>query len=181
MLSLAEALPWFLPGLAVSALVALIISPFVAHVLGTPRAVAFLMVVSIGAIAAATLLPAAGGLDMTAEHVGGCHTDRPWVAPLDHYLRPSEESLNVLLFVPLGIAVALLPRARRTLAVGIMLFGLSVAVESFQVLVPVLGRSCEIGDVVANTLGLGIGLLIGVCVRTIGGRVRSISSRSNAG
>jgi hypothetical protein len=178
--SLAEALPWFLPGLAVSIVVGLLVAPLVARALGAHRSVAVLFVVSIGAIVSATILPTAGGFDWTAGAVGRCDVDGPWLAPLDRYLRPTEPSLNVLLFVPLGIAIALLPRSRRAVAIGAALIAVAVAIESTQLLIPILGRSCEMSDVVNNTLGLTMGFFLGASARVIAGSARSVSARMEA-
>jgi hypothetical protein len=177
MRSLAEALPWFLPGLAISVVVAILVAPLVARALGTHRSIAVLFVVSLGAIAAATILPTSGGFDWTAGGVARCDVDGRWLASIDRYLRPTEESLNVLLFVPLGIAIALLPWSRRSVAIGLALFALPVAVESTQWLAPVLGRDCAMPDVVNNTVGLGIGFLVGLTVRAITGGARSTTAR----
>ena len=61
--------------------------------------------------------------------------------------------LNVLLFVPLGVGLALYGlRGKHALLAA---FALSVLIESAQLLIP--GRDSTIGDVLTNTLGGGIG------------------------
>ena len=155
------ALPWFLPGLVLSIIVGLLIGPALARALGTRRSVAYLLVVSIGAIVAATIPPTAGGPDWDLGAGSQCDLDGPWLAPMRYYFRPTEDSLNVLLFIPLGVALGLLPRSRRSLALIVGALALPIAVEATQLLLPVLGRGCELGDVVNNTLGLLLGLSIG--------------------
>jgi hypothetical protein len=61
--------------------------------------------------------------------------------------------LNVLLFAPLGVGLALYcGQGKRAL---LAMFALSVLIESLQLLIP--GRDATIGDVVTNTFGGGIG------------------------
>lgn len=78
----------------------------------------------------------------------------------------NETSLNVLLFVPLGLTIALLPRIRA----AIVLFGLSVlapmAIEVVQYVAPALDRvGLQMDDVVANEIGLLAGAAVGVVLR----------------
>jgi glycopeptide antibiotics resistance protein len=114
----------------------------------------------VGAILAATIPPDAGS-DLVSAGSGRCDVDGAWLAPLGRYLRPSEDSLNVLLFVPLGIALGLLPRSRRTTVLIVATFALTLAIEATQSFVPAIRRGCEISDVVNNTLGLIVGLVVG--------------------
>ena len=157
----ATVLPWFLPGVVVALVLGVPLSRPVARALGAPRAVAYLLAVSVGAILAATLPPGAGGFDRLADEHGGCHLQRLWLADAHAYLSVSEVSLNVLLFVPLGVALALLPRSTRARTVAIAALALPIAIEALQVVLTPLGRACESGDVVDNLIGLVIGLIIG--------------------
>jgi hypothetical protein len=161
MRTMMTALPWFVPGVILAVIVALLIAPAIARALGTRRSVAYLLVVSIGAIIAATIPPNAGGPDWDPGAGSQCDLDGPWLAPMSYYLRITEDSLNVLLFIPLGLALGLLPRSRRTLILIVAVLAIPIAVEATQLLLPVLGRGCELGDVVNNTLGLLLGLSIG--------------------
>nr|WP_239062636.1 VanZ family protein [Streptomyces sp. SID13031] len=66
--------------------------------------------------------------------------------------------LNVLLFIPAaGLLTLASGRPADGIAAGI---GMSAAVEAIQALIPPLGRSCQLHDLVANTLGAfaGVGL-----------------------
>lgn len=162
------ALPWFLPGLVLSVIVGLLVGPALARYLGTRRSVGYMIVVSIGAILAATIPPTAGGFDWDPGSGSRCVLDGPWLAPLSYYLRLTEDSLNVLLFIPLGLALGMLPRSGRSVAIIAAALALPIAVETTQLLVPLLGRGCELGDVVNNTLGLLIGLTIGWVALALG-------------
>ena len=69
-------------------------------------------------------------------------------------LRDFELLANIALFVPYGI---LLPAAFRRLkwwAVSLAAFGTTVLIEVIQ---PFFGRSCDVDDIIANTLGAVIG------------------------
>ena len=152
--------PLFLPGMVVAAVIGLLVAPALARRLGCRVPVAFLLVISLGLIAAATLTPVYGAITDGIVSTGTCDLSRPGWAPLSTYLHVNDTSLNVLLFVPLGISLGLIPgRTGLILAGGAML--LSAAVELTQMLLPVLGRSCQTRDIVDNTTGLVIGLVIG--------------------
>jgi glycopeptide antibiotics resistance protein len=83
------------------------------------------------------------------------------LAPITTYLTLGTTSLNVILFVPLGILIALLPRSRAT---AFAVFGAAVlplAIESIQLVATPLGRACQGADVTDNMLGLALGLAAG--------------------
>ena len=97
-----NAVPGFLPGLAVSALVALGAAHRVAIALRARWLLAFGLLVSVGAILAATLTPNVGSLEPPPGNVF-CDLTRMSLAPLEELLSLNDEpSLNVLLFLPLG-------------------------------------------------------------------------------
>ena len=114
-----------------------------------------------GLIVAATLTPFVG-TSSEAPISGLCDLSRLGFAPLSRLVRVGDESLNVLLFIPLGLAIGLLPAssARRALVLGGL--ALPFLVELTQALVPPLGRGCESADVIDNLSGLLIGLAIGL-------------------
>jgi VanZ family protein len=81
--------------------------------------------------------------------------------PFAELTRINDSSLNVLLFVPLGIAIGLLawsPRAAAILVAGLLL---PFVIEATQAWLPALGRGCQSADVVDNITGLVVGLVIG--------------------
>lgn len=82
-----------------------------------------------------------------------------------------ERLMNTAMFVPLGAALALvLPRRGWPLAVLAGL-GVSAAVEYAQASIP--GRIPDPADVVWNTVGGALGVLVVTAVRAIVGAVRS--------
>jgi glycopeptide antibiotics resistance protein len=159
--------PWFLPGVMLAIVVGAIAARPLARALSTRPAVAWLLITSLGIALAATLTPQTLAGATTSS--GTCDLARIGLAPWDELLAVSDSSLNVLLFVPLGLAIGLLPRSRRrTMVAGAALL-LPVAIEATQVLVPALHRICQSADVVDNLLGLAIGLGAGIVVRRVAG------------
>lgn len=154
MRTFATVLPWFLPGVALSIVVALLLGRRIADRLKTTWPVAALLIVALGAVLAATIPPDRGLLGAGARAV--CDLARLGPAPIGEYLRLGDTSLNVALFVPLGLALGLLPRAsaKRLWPLAILL---PFAIEALQLLVPALGRGCQSADVFDNLLGLALG------------------------
>jgi AcrR family transcriptional regulator len=104
-----------------------------------------LTVLSVLAILVATLRSQSGDLP------------RSWsLALISGDEGPAEVVQNIILFVPLGLMLALGPwRAWRCIAAGALL---SLAVEVTQQWLP--GRDPSVGDLVFNTLGTAIGVLL---------------------
>jgi VanZ like family len=71
-------------------------------------------------------------------------------------------TLNILIFVPVGFFAATLVRASKWPLV--LAFGLSFAVELSQREIASIHRSCDVIDVVDNTLGALIGAAVGLLV-----------------
>jgi VanZ family protein len=154
----------------VAVVLAVWLSAPVAPRLRTPRIVAALLLFGFGLVVAATLVPDAGGMRGEASD-GVCDLSRIGLAPLDELTRVSLTSLNVLLFVPLGLAVGLLPPTRTAAVVTVAAVLLTFVVEGIQLVVAGLGRGCQSADVFDNLLGLAIGMAIGAVVRVLASRV----------
>jgi hypothetical protein len=159
--------PYFLPFLAISLVFGLLVARRLGERLSTRPGIAFLLVASLGLVVAATLMPAAGASSGERVAAGWCDLSRVGFAPLGTLVRVNAVSLNVLLFLPLGLAIGLLPgtRARSYLIVGG--FALPLVIEATQSLVTVLGRGCESADAFDNAMGLAIGLVMGLSVSAI--------------
>jgi hypothetical protein len=173
-MTFAGVLPWFLPGLASATVIALVVVGRVARRLRTERWIAFLLLMSVGAVLAATITPDADGFSGQSSAPGRCDFGRLGLAPLSQYLHLGDTSLNVILFVPLGLAIGLLGRSPATARMLVAVLALPLAIEAIQSLLPILGRGCQSRDVVDNLLGLGIGLALGVLPSV----VRAVRSRS---
>lgn len=163
--------PTMLPAAVVALVLATALCTAVARRLGTRRSVAWLLVASVGAILALTIAPSRIALDGGPTLPMHCDFSRFGPAPLASYLVFDDPIVNVLIFVPLGLAIAWLPpRPRRILLVAALLF--PVAIETTQALVATMGRACESGDVFDNDFGLVFGLVIGLVLARIARRTR---------
>jgi hypothetical protein len=158
---LIDTVPWFLPGAAAWLVVGLAAGGPVGRALGVSRLVAVVLVLGLGLVVSATLTPQRDALDFGATGSGRCEIGRVTLASLDFYGADNDAGENILLFVPIGVAVALLPRSRRkvTFLTGVVL--LPFAIEGIQLQARVLNRACQSADIVDNLAGLAIGLAIG--------------------
>lgn len=157
--------PWALPGMLVVGLLAIPLAPIAGRALFAPAFLAYLLVVSTGWVLIATLTPGGhGGLPESWREPNLTLSLPSW----ETLTTINETSLNVLLFAPLGLAIALLPRIRA----ATVLFGLAVlapaGIEVAQYLIPELGRvGLQMDDVVANEIGLFAGAVLGLVIRLI--------------
>ena len=170
MRSFVAAVPLSLFALGIAVVLAVVLSPAVARRLRAPRVVAALLLFGFGLVMAATLVPDAAALEGVVSD-GVCDLSRIGLAPLEELTRVTFTSLNVLLFVPLGLAVGLLPRTRSAAVVTLAAVSLTFVVEGIQLVVTVLGRGCQSADIFDNLLGLAIGMVLGVLVRLLASRV----------
>ncbi|MGW7681400.1 VanZ family protein [Kribbella sp. NPDC054772] len=119
-----------------------------------PRFAAFCVPAAFALVIAATLSPTAHRLGQ----IGQCGTHLTTTGGLTSL----QGLLNVLLFVPAaGMLTLASGRPGDGIAAGI---GMSAAVEAVQALIPQLGRSCQLHDLIANSLGTfcGVGLAAGL-------------------
>lgn len=165
------ALPLLLPGIAVAAVVGVVVRRPLARALRIRPAVAFVLVVSVGVIVSATLTPLRSAFGDQEPEAAGCDLSRLGPPSVAEILEIYDAALNILIFVPLGAIIASAPssRPRTVLAVGAV--ALPFAIEMTQLLVPALHRACQSADVIDNLIGLGGGLAVGFFVRrrTVGG------------
>jgi hypothetical protein len=160
-------LPWLLPGLLASMAVGLAVSGWIGRRIGTGRVIAWGLFVGFGLVFAATLTPLRDGLDIGAT-MGTCDFSRVGLASIDELLHVGDTSLNVLLFMPLGFALGLVPGSRRRNVLLALAILSPFAIETWQLLLPALGRGCQSADVFDNLSGLVIGLVIGAGARILG-------------
>jgi glycopeptide antibiotics resistance protein len=131
---------------------------------------------SVGLVVAITLTPLDAAAS-TAQGIGqgSFVLEAP---PTKIFRSPSEwwpiddRSLNILLFVPLGFVVALMPRRWFLPAVVVALLA-PVVVEGLQWLLPVLRRDPQWQDVADNMVGVVVGVLIAVAARWGAARYRA--------
>ena len=157
-------LPWLIPGCLVALVVSTLASGRTAHWLGCSRPLAWLLLMSLGVILAGTLTPLAAGSALERSHPGSCDLSRVGPPSLLQLQGPGDALGNILMFVPLGFVIAVLPRSRRKAAVLLCAAALPFVIEVTQLLLLPLGRACESADVVDNLTGLVIGLAAGAVV-----------------
>ena len=98
----------------------------------------------------------------------------------DDLLHFRDPAFNVALYLPLGLAIGMLPGgwARRGLiVVGLLL---APAIELTQLLVRPLGRACQTSDMSDNITGLLIGLVAGWLIARAIGLYRSDPDQPSA-
>jgi VanZ like family len=173
-----ENVPWFWPGLVVSGLLGVLLSERVARRFQTSRGVAWVLVAAVGLIISAALTPLRGADVPTWS--GGCDFSRLWFPPVDRLVGINDTSLNVLLFIPLGLALAALPTSRNKAILLLAAIAAPFAIEAIQAWTPILARGCESADVVDNLSGLVLGLAAAATVRRLwpGRRPDQASSES---
>lgn len=138
---------------------------------GTRVFAATLAVVTIAVLtlgSGALVGPARGELAQIAGAV-------PAVLPAAVQFGFTEQLLNVLLFVPLGATIALLLRRRAWPLAILVGVALSAAVEFAQR--SIAGRVPDLGDVLWNTVGAAIGVIVVTLVRLTGGSTRRAARR----
>ena len=153
---------WFWPGVAVAVIVAAAASGRLARAWRLSRAVAFGLVFSLGLIVAATLTPSRDALLFGIPGPGTCDLSGFLPPALSDLRTLNDTSLNVLLFLPLGLTVGVAAPSRRTLALVVASVALPFAIEGIQLVVTPLGRACQSVDVVDNLTGLVLGGAIAV-------------------
>jgi glycopeptide antibiotics resistance protein len=168
------AIPWFWPVTAATVGVATFFSRQVARSFGSTRLHAFVLLVSVGGIVALTLTP--------AGDVGGhaCRLPSSWPISLDDFVPPTDRGLNVVLFIPLGIALGLMPRSPLK-AEAVFLAALAPLLIELTQSIAGLGRTCEATDVVDNLTGLAVGYLIAGVVGVVLRRWRRVDLMAHQG
>ena len=152
--------PLLIPGVALALIAAVPLAPWAASRTGLSPLLAGLLVFSVGTIIAITLTPGSGGGFFGQTWCGGL---RP-VPRLEDFLRLNEHGLNVLLFVPLGVLIGMIPRPRPFAIAAVSAAAMPIVIEWIQYSVPRLDRICQTWDALENLTGLAIGLGIGVVI-----------------
>jgi glycopeptide antibiotics resistance protein len=159
--------PWFVPGVVLSVGLALLICRPVGRRLGIAAPLVWVILVAVGLILSATLLPLRAAVDFQAVGSGSCDLSRIGLAPVDELLRFGDTSLNVALFIPLGLALGLVGTRRSRTVLLLAAAALPFAIEGIQLVAPILDRGCQSADVFDNLTGLVIGLIIGTGARIL--------------
>jgi hypothetical protein len=144
-------IPWALPAAFAAVLVAAALARPIARRTGQTPLAAWMVLASVGAIVGMTLTPSP---DYPFQR--SCDVDVLGPTFRDLFTL-NDRSLNVLLFIPLGIA-AIAIRTRNRLAWLLLAAAVAPLIEVTQLLAVPLRRTCQAIDVIDNELGLVIGL-----------------------
>lgn len=156
-----ETYPWFLPGVLASLIAAGLAGRPIGRALLVSPLLGFLLAAAFGIVVSATLLPGTPG----SAGSGTCDMTRLGLPSWNQLVRPGEILFNILLLVPLGGIIGLLPASPYRRAVVLAAFASPVAIEAIQLVAVPLGRECQSGDVIDNLTGLSIGVLAGAAIR----------------
>jgi hypothetical protein len=162
--------PPILPGVLLALALALALHAPVARRLAIGRFHAWFLVACAGTILAITLTPSRWALELGAHGPVTCDLSRVGPGSLAVYLRFDDPMLNVLMFIPLGLAIGLVEDGRRRLGLAIAAAALPFAIELTQAVVVPLGRSCQGGDLFDNVAGLAIGIALGTTLGVLARR-----------
>jgi hypothetical protein len=168
-------LPLFAPACLVALVVSTLACGPAARWLGARRSVAWVLLMSVGVILAGTMTPLNAADRLGLPPAGTCDLSRIGLPSLEELRRQGDVIGNILMFVPLGVAIALLPRSPRRAVVLVAAVAFPFAIEATQLVVTPLHRACESADVVDNLSGLVLGLAAGAVFAWLAARVRSAS------
>ena len=169
---------WFWPGVATSIVLGIVLSRRIARALKVRRTVAMTLLLSLGLIASATLTPSREAVRFGTIGSGSCDLGRIGPASLAELLAFGDPTLNVLLFIPLGVVIGLFPASRRKVVLVVAALALPFAIETIQLLARGLDRACQSSDVSDNLTGLVIGLVVGLVVGVVARRRAQSASGS---
>ena len=153
--------PLLIPGVAIALIAGVGLAQWTAARTGLTPLLAGMLVFAFGAIVAITLTPGSG-FGFFGERWCGGLLPPPRLGQL--FSITSEHGLNIVLFVPLGALVGLIPRVRPFAITTLGAAAMPIAIEGIQYSVPRLDRICQTWDALENLLGLGIGLAVGLAL-----------------
>ena len=153
--------PLLVPGVAIALIAGVALAPWASARTGLSPLLAGMLVFAFGAIVAITLTPGSGEGFFGRSWCGGLRPP-PRLGQLLSI--SSEHGLNVALFVPLGVLVGLIPRARPFALAALIAGAMPIVIEWIQYSVPRLDRICQTWDALENMIGLVIGLAAGVAL-----------------
>jgi glycopeptide antibiotics resistance protein len=158
---------WFWPGLLVTGVLGVVLGRPVGRALKVHALIAMCLVISIGLIVSATLTPSREAVRFGTVGLGSCDFSRVSPPSWAEFLSLGDPTFNVLLFIPLGMAIGFFPLGRRQLILAAGAAALPLVIETIQLVAKGLDRACQSEDVVDNLTGLVVGLGVGLVIRLV--------------
>ncbi|MBP0452746.1 MULTISPECIES: VanZ family protein [unclassified Kitasatospora] len=157
-------MPMFWPGLLCSLVPAALLNRPVGRLLRAHWAVAFVLLLALGGVVTLSLLPDTQGpfWEYSRFAVRHCTLTGARLRPPGEWMTSRQADLNILVFLPIGLAAALAGTKPRVVAVLAVAVALPFVVELAQYAVPAIGRACDMQDVADNLLGLALGAALGL-------------------
>ena len=157
------------PSVPVTIAAGLLLAVLVAAATRTRRVLTALTGAALAVVLGVTLVPVGGwsAFRVVGDVPGSILVNlRPRAGDLTAWAHAADGPLNVVLFVPLGFFLALL--LRRPVRAALLCAVLSVGIECYQA--SLTSRVGAFADVVANSLGAGIGALAALLVLAVSTR-----------
>lgn len=159
--------PGFIPGAFIALAIAVTLNGWISKLLHIGRMLAASIIICLGVIVSATLTTGSESAFFESSNYISCDLTRISLIPLHTLLTFNESSLNIILFIPLGLVIGLLPKSTCKTLVLAFAFILPFIIEIIQFSIPEINRTCQSADVVDNLSGLGIGLILTVITRQV--------------
>jgi VanZ family protein len=163
--------PWAIPALVATLVISLLLHRRLAKNFHTSPWFVLAFMLCLGSILSVTLTPG----DWNPAPYCSLRVVVPRPADL---FSMTERSLNIWLFAPLGLLLTLRPRLGAVFFAAAML--LPFMIEGLQLVVPGIGRSCQVTDIINNLTGLFFGGAVGLSVRLFWlGITRDVRRKAN--
>ncbi len=147
-----------LPNLAATVVLAIVVGLVAAPRLRLSRIAAVVWLLCLSAPVALTWTKADGGQQQI-----GCAWSTGWWE-LNQFFTDVDVVPNIVLLIPAGAAAAVFPRGPRRWSALLVALMVPLIIETGQALMPWLNRTCQVGDIGNNMLGVLIGFAVAVTV-----------------
>ncbi|WP_158845308.1 hypothetical protein [Streptomyces sp. NRRL WC-3742] len=158
-------MPMFWPGLLLSLVPAALLNRPVGRALRAHWAVGFVLLLGLGGVLTATLLPEA--FQLSGGGVRHCAVEGGRHRGLHEVLAAPHLGIKLAAFAAVGLAATLAGTRRRAATVLAGAAALPFAMAAVRYAVPVIGRPCDVQDVWDGLQGVALGALLGLATRPL--------------
>ncbi len=152
------ALSGLLPNLTATVVLAIVVGLVAAPRLGLSRIAAVAWLLCLSSPVALTWTKADGGQQQI-----GCAWSTGWWE-LNQFFTDVDIVPNIVLLIPAGAAAVVFPRGPRRWSALLVALMVPPIIETGQAVMPGLNRTCQVGDIGNNMLGVVIGFAVAVAV-----------------